>query len=246
MDAEVEATTHFAYYKSVSGITNTSLAIANYAKKAFKEHAKVGLKPNRALDLYCGAGRITYELTDMFKQCVGSDFTARKLISAFAMKEKGNTAYYVPLRPRAANTKTEVHATDFAWAATRENATFFQADPSNLHAHMTNFDLIVAFNALENTHSPHLVPSHLLSRLNAGGVLVIASTYDWAPVCAPERTQIPLFNNANDPTEVVASLVEEAGGRKVAEPFTITGMYPTSETSGHVLPVTISTFVKKE
>ena len=244
MDAEVEATTHFAYYKSVCGQPNVSVAIADYAKKAFRDHAK-GLKPNRALDLYCGAGRVTYELTDTFKQCVGSDFTARKLIAAFAMKEKGNTAYYVPNRPRAANEKTDVLAADFAWAATRDNAVFFQADPSNLHAHMSNFDLIVAFNALENTHSPHVVPAHLMGRLNAGGVLIIASTYDWQPNCAPERTHIPLFDSANCPSEVIAGLVAEAGGVKVAEPFTITGMYPTSATSGTVQPITVSTFVKK-
>eukprot|EP00743_Colponemidia_sp_Colp-15_P011766 GILK01013214.1.p1 GENE.GILK01013214.1~~GILK01013214.1.p1 ORF type:complete len:777 (-),score=39.28 GILK01013214.1:945-3200(-) len=244
MDPEVESAAHFAYNKSICGVDNISVQIADYAKAAFLQHAK-GLKPSRSLDLYCGAGRITYELTQLFGEAIGSDFTSRKLIPAFSMKEKGNTAYHVPTRPRGPLAKTEVRAADFSWAATRERAFFFQADPTNLHAHMSNFDLIVAMNVLENIHSPHIVPSHLLSRLNAGGVLIVASTYDWQPVCVPDRkVDNELFLPTNNPTEVLKSLVEAAGGRSVADPISLNAMFPTSESSGSLRTVTISTFVK--
>ena len=250
LDPEVEATTHFAFAKSVCGVPNVNTQIAEIALSAFRTHASadVASSAQRALDLYCGAGRITFELTSVFNEVVGSDFTARKLMPAFAMKERGDTSYVARTLPvdGAPTERTIVEAKSYPWATTYERATFFQADPSNMHAHMTNFDLIVAFNVLENTHSPHLVPAHLMSRLNVGGVLVIGSSFVWGEVCNVDVANSPLYAADADHLQVLRDLlVADGAAEEVStDASSVVAAFPDSLSTGTLRTVKVTAFKK--
>ena len=250
VDPEVEATTHFAYGEGVCGVANANPKIAAVALSAFRTHAAadVAARSQRALDLYCGAGRVSFELTSSFQEVVGSDFTARKLMPAFAMRERGDTGYFARTVPNAdaPTQRTTVEAKAFSWASTYERATFFQADPSNMHAHMTNFDLIVAFNVLENTHSPYLVPRHLLSRLNVGGILVVASSFAWSEVCNVDPALSPLYAPDADHMQVIRTMLTADGAAQEVpvDATEVTAIYPDSLSTGTVRTVKIAAFKK--
>eukprot|EP00758_Cryptobia_borreli_P004376 Tbor_TRINITY_DN4340_c0_g1::TRINITY_DN4340_c0_g1_i1::g.7774::m.7774 len=249
IDPEVEKTTHFAFYDDVCGIRNINLVIADYAKEVFMEHGRSG-GPNRALDLYCGAGRVTFELTTMFKEVIGSDFTARKLVPSYAIRERGETYYNVPVGSEAGGelTRFTVNRSGYPWAKTYERALFFQSDPSNLHAHMTNFDLIIAFNVLENHYQPEAIPAHLVGRLNPGGILIVASTFDWQHI-KKKYTQYkesilpPLLRRGADHVLEIEKLIGSHVSR-IMEPRKYLALYPDSTTSGKVQTLIVTAYRK--
>lgn len=187
LDIEVDMITDMSFRESFGGVDNGCVKIAQYAKEVFEKCAKV--KPGRAMDFACGAGRVAFELTSMFPDVIGVDYTARRLMPAFAIRERGECQFSVPPRQGADRRMVTVSSSKFSWADTHKNATFFQADPVNLHAHLDNFSLIVCWNCLERSYRPSAVPSHFLSRLDRGGVLIIGGDYNWSNICTTNPTE---------------------------------------------------------
>ena len=60
-----------------------------------------------------------------------------------------------------------------------DNVTFLQADPCNLKPQYHGFDLIIVSQILERLYDPGKFLDSLAARLTPGGVVVIASSYDW-------------------------------------------------------------------
>jgi hypothetical protein len=138
------------------------------------------------------------------------------------MKERGIVSYSALVDTTSGERKAIVATADqYEWQDRREDVTFYQSDPANLHAHLKDYDLIVAFDIMnQNTnYNPRLVPAHLLSRLLSGGVMVIAE---------PKKR---LQANALTADEYVATLTN-AGAELVAAPTTITLYLADTETSG--------------
>ena len=161
------------------------IALAAYAQAM----GVPGAVPARALEIQCGAGRITFELGRQVPEAIGTDFTARHLQPAFSMRERGIAELSVVTDAVTGERKAvTARAGDFDWGPTRENAFFYQSDPANLHAHLRDFDLIVGFDALSHSYRPEVVPSHALSRLSAtrGGVLVLFEPPDAGISRGPE------------------------------------------------------------
>lgn len=236
MDPEVDAVTDFGFRASFGPIANASVAVAQFATKMFEEHSKA--KGRRVLELACGAGRVSFELTKKFDEVMGSDLTARRLIPAFSLRERGAASYSVPTEG-GARVARQVSAANYDWNATRERATFYQADPSNLHAHMTNFDLIIAWNCLERSYRPNYVPNHLLGRLNAGGLIVIGGHFEWDEGNARKETWI-----TGDKHEALMALL---GGPSVVEPVgdtIIFTAFPSSEAVADVKKCSFYAFRK--
>lgn len=238
MDPEVDEVTDFAFRESFGPVRNAAVQVAELAKALYSKHGT--LPARRALDLACGAGRASFELTSTFEEVVGSDFTARRLIPAFSIREKGNTQYSV-LSSNGRVPKT-VDASSFPWGATRERATFFQADPTNLHPHMTSFELIVAWNVLERSYKPTAVPLHLLSRLQRGGILLIGGHFDFARSTAPKEQH--LQGTADELLGLLggSTLVEALDNGAAHEVY---AAYPVSTTSASLKSVRFFAFRKK-
>lgn len=171
VDAEVDSITDFNFGRSWESPDDGLLGIATFAKDAFDSFAKV--PPHRVMELFCGAGRVSYELSTSFEEVIGVDFSARRLIPAFSLREKGTCEYLANRGTSGKEEVQKVHAEEFPWHSSREKVTFFQSDPVNLHKHLENFSMIVCWNCLENSYQPSAVPSHLLTRLRNGGLLVL-------------------------------------------------------------------------
>lgn len=172
VDAEVDAITAANYGPDFQGKPNISVQLAQLSWKLFQEFGGKGVAAARALNLFCGAGRLSYELSPHFTEVIGVDFSSRRLIPAFSLRERGDCEY---LTGRG-TPKEELHHVKidaFPWAAKRESVTFFQSDPVNLHRHLDHFSMIVCWNCIETSYQPDKIPAHVLQRLLPGGILVI-------------------------------------------------------------------------
>ncbi|CUG90380.1 formylglycine-generating sulfatase, putative [Bodo saltans] len=238
MDPEVDAVTDFGFRASFGPVGNASETLAKTAAALFAKHAKVPAR--RALDLACGAGRVSFELTETFETVIGSDLTARRLIPAFALRERGSASYSV-VDENGQRVARAVDASAFPWNGTRERAYFYQADPANMHGHMSNFDLIVAWNVLERSYRPTAIPAHLLSRLNRGGMLIIGGHFEFNETLSARETWI----TGNKQDALVALLGGAAAVEVVGEPIVLHAAYPESETSAEVKRVTLVAIIKK-
>ncbi len=232
MDPDVDAATDFAFGQQLNdGLPNAAMTLAHHAVKIFEKFATA--KPLRALELACGAGRLSFELTPHFAEVIGSDSSARKLIPAFSIRERGAASYTV-VEESGKRAPRAVVAGDYpAWKDTRERAVFYQADPANLHAHMTHFDLIVAWNAvLETSYRPSAIPALLLSRLNKGGIIIFASTYAWSEGSA-ERSAWLTNTSDTDRTTPKEALLAALGGsdavEAVGDAVNLHALYPETE-----------------
>lgn len=248
VDADVDCITdcHFsAQLKEDEG----PAAIARYALAAFKEHAN-GLPAKRVLDLLCGAGRVTFELAAMFEEPIGVDFSARRLIPAYALLERG-TCEYMSNRGTDSAAMQTVKADGYPWAATRKKARFFQSDPVNLHKHLSQFSMIVCWNCLENTYQPSAVPAHLLSRLIPGGILVLGT--DGAFKSGASRQQPSYLNDElvlKEGTEPVhdtlfACLGGDAAVERVGSPLDVPVTFRRTGEADEVKTVHFATYRKR-
>lgn len=268
LDPEVDMMTDTSFRESFGGIDNGCVKIAQYAKEMFDKYAKV--KPDRAMDFACGAGRISFELTSTFSEVIGVDYTARRLMPAFAIRERGECQFSVAPRQSADRGVITISSAKYPWAATREKATFFQADPTNLHAHLNNFSLIVCWNCLERSYRPSTIPAHFLGRLSQGGLLVIGGDYNWSNIRTAtsddeasgsstsksssrkqsvDNTYLsdPLITSksANMQDEIFKLLGGEAAVERVGEPVAIPVVFPHNDCGAEVRIIHLAAYIKK-
>ncbi|MBP1675610.1 MAG: hypothetical protein H6Q20_169 [Bacteroidetes bacterium] len=133
---------------------------------------------SRVLDLNADTGRLAFELAPYFDDITAIDFSARFVRMSIQLQEKGFIRYIVK------DDGELVLYRDLLLSGTglgkgREKILFMQDNANNLKPVYTGYDLIVVPNLLEELTCPILFLQHIHERLNAGGTLVIASTYNW-------------------------------------------------------------------
>ncbi|KAG5497292.1 hypothetical protein JIQ42_03776 [Leishmania sp. Namibia] len=237
LDPEVDVITDTCFRDSFQGLPNGCAAIAEYARRMFVEHATV--PPVRAMDIACGGGRVAFELTRTFEQVLGVDYTARCLMPAFAIRESGDCQYSVENSANGERTARTVKSANFPWGPTRERATFFQADPTNLHAHLSNLSLVVCWNCLKRSYRPSAVPAHLLSRIEKGGLLIIGGDYTWDNIKKNAEDA-----DKKDDTYFTDPLITSKGDLQ-KEIFNLLGGSETVEQVGEVVSIPV-VFAKTE
>lgn len=144
---------------------------------------------NRALDLGCSVGRTSFELAREFAFVNGLDFSARFIRIAFQMQEKGMIRYELPEEGEIVSFH-EKRLGDFGLADTADRIEFFQADALNLKPQFSNYDLILAANLIDRLSDPGKFLTSIHSRLNDGGILVLASPYTWLEEFTPRQKWI--------------------------------------------------------
>ncbi|ORC90164.1 generic methyltransferase [Trypanosoma theileri] len=246
LDPEVDVLTDANFRESFKGIPNGCVKIAEYVMKQFKTYAKT--EPKRALDFACGAGRISFELTKLFDDVLGSDFTARRLMPAYAIKERGKCTYSVFDPSKHERVACEIQSSNYSWDNTRENARFFQADPTNLHAHMKDFSLILCWNTLEKSYNPTAIPPHLLGRLNKGGLLVIGSRFALSDLNTseekPKDEDSPQYEGLTE-EELFNLLGAEVTVERVGEPLKVKVVFLELDGVAKLKSVQLVTYRKK-
>jgi 5-histidylcysteine sulfoxide synthase/putative 4-mercaptohistidine N1-methyltranferase len=169
----------FHYGEEYFGVPNFSRALADLAVEA------MGDKPKRtALDLGCAAGRASFELARHFDKVTGLDFSARLIGSGVQMAEQGVLRYTLTDEGDLVFYK-ERRLADLGLNEVRAKVEFYQGDACNLKPTFSGYDLILAANLIDRLYSPLKFLSSVHERLNAGGMLLIASPYTWLP----EHTQ---------------------------------------------------------
>ncbi|KAF8276327.1 5-histidylcysteine sulfoxide synthase [Trypanosoma cruzi cruzi] len=247
MDPEVDIMTDTGFRESVDGIPNGCVKIAEYCMAQFKAHA--GVEPKRALDFACGAGRVSFELSALFSQVVGSDFTARYLIPSYAMLERGKCTYSTLESSSLQRVAKVAEASNYSWDTNRKRVTFFQSDPTNLHSHMKDFSLIVCWNTLERSSAPAAIPLHMLSRLEEGGLLVIECQYEWVeggPLARESRGETSLPRKGFAEEEIYNLLGAESAVERVGEPFEVVVAFPESDSVVKLKKIHLATYLKKK
>ncbi len=146
-------------------------------------------KTRKALNIGCKTGRTSFELARYFDSVVGLDLTARLIKIATEMKEKGYIRYTKVEEGDIVSFK-EKHLWEFGLEDIASRLEFMQADPSNLLAKYNGYDLIVAENVLSRTNDPRNLLKDLPSRLNKGGILVVADCFDWDEAYTPKENWI--------------------------------------------------------
>lgn len=222
MDPMVDTAAQKAYLSNVPALAGAEhfgekaakFIIAAY-KRAFGDSAPL---PQRSLEVQCGAGRITFELSQHVLEALGTDFTARNLQPAFAMRERAHTDFSVVANPVSGERKSvHVKADDFAWSSSRERAFFYQSDPANLHAHLDNFDLICGLDTLSHTYKPTMVPAHLISRLNKekGGIVVLFEPHDAGTSAVSDETLGSVQKQPRPSSHDVCEMLKQGGATEI-------------------------------
>ncbi|MBC2607713.1 5-histidylcysteine sulfoxide synthase [Pelagicoccus albus] len=135
-------------------------------------------KREKALVLGCKTGRAAFELAAGYKNVTGIDFSARMIRIGVQLKEKGYTQYTLPEEGEISSFH-QVKLQNLGLDGTRDRVEFMQGDLSNLKEIYQGYDLILLDTLLERSYDPQKFLESASKRLNEGGLLVIASTYDW-------------------------------------------------------------------
>lgn len=151
------------------------------------------LKTERALDIGCGSGRSTFELAKTFDHVDGVDFSARLIeapthlqttgIQRYVIKDEGELLLYNELKLSEFDGYEEV----------KDKIAFMQGDACNLSERYDDYDLVFAGNLLEHLYEPAKFLDIIKGRIRSGGVLVLASTYDWREDVTPRNKWIGGF-----------------------------------------------------
>ena len=132
----------------------------------------------RVLDLGCSVGRSSFELALHFNHVDGIDFTARNIQHAFMLQEQGEARYTLEHQGEIMDFK-DINISEHAFWGVKDKINFSQGDPCNIKPIYDNYDLVFCANLLESLNHPELFFSTIVSRINAGGYLVLSSNYDW-------------------------------------------------------------------
>lgn len=163
----------FHYGDTYFGVPNFPATLAQMAIAA------MGNRPaRRALDLGCASGRATFELARHFDHVTGVDFSARFINQGVMLAEHGILRYTLTDEGELVSYR-ESSLDNLELTATRDKVEFFQGDACNLKPLLTGYDLILAANLIDRLYEPAKFLSTVHERLNAGGLLLLASPYTW-------------------------------------------------------------------
>lgn len=136
------------------------------------------LTDKKVLDLNADTGRLAFELAPHCKHITAIDFTARFIRMPLQLLEKGFIRYIVKDENELVFYR-ELVLSETAMDVNPEKMLFMQDNANNLKPIYTGYDVIVLPNLLEELICPILFINQIHERLNPGGYLIIASTYDW-------------------------------------------------------------------
>ena len=138
----------------------------------------------RALDLGCGPGRSTFELSRHFKAVDGVDLSSSFIDIAKHLASTGQLSYSVCaegdiwLRRRFMLESIGLHAND-------SRLRFYCADACHLSNDFSGYSFIFAGNLLDRLYDPRSFLRDMAARIEPDGVLVLASPYVWSAEFTP-------------------------------------------------------------
>lgn len=163
----------FHYGDSYFNVPNFQQTLVNLAVKAM-----AGKPMHKALDLGCAVGRGSFELARHFDAVTGIDFSARLINLGVQMQQRGVIRYTITDEGELVQYR-EQRLADFDLTDVADKVEFMQGDACNLKAVFSGYDLLMAVNLLDRLYDPALFLQNVHERINAGGLLILASPYTW-------------------------------------------------------------------
>ncbi len=165
---------HAQYGQAKSAVKNYSQQITDQLIKCVEKYQVAN---NTCLDLGCSVGRTSFILAQYFNQVDGVDFSARYIRHGVNLQQ-GKSVRYLLEKEGDIVDFYEINLTDVDLPCS-ENIFFSQGDISNLKAVFKGYDAIVAQHVLEQSYDPRAFLQEVHTRLNAKGLLIIVSSYDF-------------------------------------------------------------------
>jgi len=143
---------------------------STFARKAMEAMTPFFRHKGAALELGCGAGRLSLELSALFGEVTGIDISARFIAPGVELLKEGTIRY------RLGDTISEVRVEWLNLPHARDRVRFYQGDKANLKPHLNGYDCII-INAADEGAEDSEASVHLLGeRLNREGVLIVLSS----------------------------------------------------------------------
>jgi 5-histidylcysteine sulfoxide synthase/putative 4-mercaptohistidine N1-methyltranferase len=169
---------HAQYGQAKSAIP---LAVKNYSQQMIdqlmKSVDKYQVATDSCLDLGCSVGRTSFMLAPHFNQVDAVDFSARYIRHGVHLQQ-GKSVRYTLENEGDIVDFYEVNLLDVDLPCS-ENILFSQGDVSNLKSAFKGYDVILAQHVLEQNYDPRSFLQAVHSRLNAKGLLIVVSSYDF-------------------------------------------------------------------
>lgn len=203
-DTQVSQYSEFHYGEEYFGVPNFAKASAHFCIE------KMADKPTRrALDLGCAVGRCAFELAAVFGHVDALDFSARFINTAHTMQTRGELRYH--LIEEGDLTSFHVRRlSELGLDETADRIAFMQGDACNLKPAFTGYDLIFMGNLIDRVYSPRQVLRDMTSRINPGGLLIIASPFTWLEEYTDRDQWLGGYKDANGETLSSTDALEQA------------------------------------
>ncbi|MCQ8896395.1 5-histidylcysteine sulfoxide synthase [Limnobacter humi] len=209
-DTLVSQYAEFHFGDPVFGVPNFAKAMADLSVAAHARHGNGSHA--KALDLGCATGRSSFELAKVFEKVTGIDFSAMLIQVGSRLLETGSIRYTLQDEGELLS-YYERRLDELGLAETARRVEFWQGDACNLKAQFTGFDLILAANLIDRLYSPRRFLDDVASRLNPGGLLVLASPYTWMEDYTPRAEWIGGFKKDGESYTTLDGLKDILGSR---------------------------------
>ena len=148
-----------------------------------------------ALDIGCGVGATTFELSRAFLRVIGVDTTKTYINAAKTLKDRGWMRYSSTVEGDLTTEHSSVVAEDIE----RDRVNFAVVnDLSSIPREFAGpHDAVLAANVLCRVHDPLKFLGQLPKLVRPGGVVVLSSPYDWKESCTPRSSWLGGFKDRN-------------------------------------------------
>ncbi|NOG32659.1 5-histidylcysteine sulfoxide synthase [Halomonas sp. TBZ9] len=213
-DARMAEYAEFHYGDEWFGVANFPQALANKALASM-----AGRQKARALDLGCASGRSSFELAREFEHVDGVDFSANFIRQGVEMAEQ-KVLRYTRVEEGELVSYQERTLASLELEDSAERVNFHQGDACNLKPQFNHYDLVLAANLIDRLYKPSQFLQSIHERINAGGILMIASPYTWLEEYTPKEEWIGGFKRDGENVTTLEGLKEllEPHFRMISEP----------------------------
>mgnify|MGYP005848099135 CR=1 FL=1 len=192
-DEEVAMSCEQNYGEDYFGMKKPSLQLIEIIRKHIENSSN-----QKLLDLNCDTGRLAFEASKYFKEVTAIDASARFIRPAIELQKNGLLRYTIKDEGELQLFK-DVLLEDLDLTKNLDNLVFMQDDAIKLKERYTGYDVIVAFNLLEELTQPKVLLNKLYERLNKNGMLILSSTYEWKEAICQKENWLGGFKKDGEP-----------------------------------------------
>jgi putative 4-mercaptohistidine N1-methyltranferase len=181
---------------------------AQLARLCIRKHGAE--KPGRALELGCAVGRASFELATHFFQVIAVDLSSLFIDFARRLQHKGAGRYQLVDEGQIISDH-RVCLRQLNLFDTARRVEFFHQNAQQLDQRFASFDLILAANLIDRLPDPPAFLAQIHRWLTPGGVLALASPYNWREHFTPQNKWLGGMFRSGSPVTSLQGLQKQLG-----------------------------------